>query len=1350
MVGTASMDIGDNLLRQQIEGAIDEELNKLEFTSLCKQIALKVVQRVQRIDNEHNEIKSFYENLGTQVEGYISDANGKLKETLATKTSTTKSVDVIVIDDDEEEEISSKSCESGREHSEANQLNGTSNKELSHDISTVNGNSSVSHEEVPVNNGVNIQTAVNNSSDVNVNGTIVPQESENEDFVSLKENRHADVEASIASSSTISSFGTDVVTNKPVKSSKSNSKLAKKGGIRKSSEKDSTSNAKDIDVTSNEQISNDKDESINSESDSACRSIKSSNTSNLDNQNKDDQISSNPPEEDSSPQARSPLIMKITALSEKAKCSEAASKYCSKMVSSDGDSGSKIGTEQTALDVSKQTHSRNIRRKPFVFKEGTIVYARPCGSDIWYDAELLREVFTSGKKQPKYQVRFMGGQRLRQKILLKSIATKDVGEPEQFELGTRVVAGRPSDTVNTTVSKKYKDISSGNNINVMFAGVVCELACEANRNRYLVFFDDGYAQYFSIANLFLVIRPSREVWNDVAEDCREFIKEYLQEYPYRPLVCTAINATMQTEWNGEWWKSRVVSIDASLVKMLFDVDKRSEWIYRGTTRLEPLFNHFNGTNPTKKKKKDKVGGLPTTYVDEKITHPQFGISKYSTKDSQGELQRETWDLSSNAFNSLKRLPTQSPEDVFNFAQSTEEEQNKILPKKLRVQTGHELPKTSMETGKSPTISSLEAFGVLGALQMNPNSTNSASASGNMQSQNNNLTSKSNEVEGTSDGKVRKSLKARNQALTSNIPPIVSISPKKKGPHPCDKSCIRETRKIINEHNIGVFNYLSVPFKLGWRRESSKKNSNWHRDIYYRTPCNKRLRNLAEVTKYLTITKCLNVSIDMFCFYPSISCRNQPLRPKPTYANIDDLSGGKETCPIVCVNEVNAELPNPIVYISHRMPAEDVFINTDPGFLSCCDCDDNCQDKSKCECAQLTIECTKAIEGTADLNAGYNYRRLKETVTTGIYECNQNCSCSHSTCYNRVVQNGIQLRLQVFMTESCGWGLRCINDIPKGTFICTYTGQVLNEQTANKEGMDFGDEYLAELDHIEVVEKAKEDYESDVPELKDNITISSDDSDSDSNSSVLSISSDSSSDSRLGNISKKGNVTEWRAIKEILCPSKSNGPKDNNESPGPADCKKVNSLEPIDTSSSEVKRCDSPANESGDTKPTYDNIKLPIYSQASDSNTTAQSLISNPFTAGKHLARKSTSSKVFATKNSGVKKRTKTNVSMSPSKETHSVLTRTLYDGDQQLYVIDAKCFGNVGRFLNHSCSPNLFVQNVMVDTHDLRFPWVAFFAQQNIPAYTELTWDYSYEIGSVAGKTLICNCGSKDCRGRLL
>lgn len=68
----------------------------------------------------------------------------------------------------------------------------------------------------------------------------------------------------------------------------------------------------------------------------------------------------------------------------------------------------------------------------------------------------------------------------------------------------------------------------------------------------------------------------------------------------------------------------------------------------------------------------------------------------------------------------------------------------------------------------------------------------------------------------------------------------------------------------------------------------------------------------------------------------------------------------------------------------------------------------------------------------------------------------------------------------------------------------------------------------------------------------------------------------------------------------------------------------------------------------------------------------------------------------------------------------------------------------------HSCSPNLFVQNVFVDTHDLRFPWVAFFSAAHIRSGTELTWNYNYEVGVVPGKVLYCQCGAPNCRLRLL
>jgi SET domain-containing protein len=48
--------------------------------------------------------------------------------------------------------------------------------------------------------------------------------------------------------------------------------------------------------------------------------------------------------------------------------------------------------------------------------------------------------------------------------------------------------------------------------------------------------------------------------------------------------------------------------------------------------------------------------------------------------------------------------------------------------------------------------------------------------------------------------------------------------------------------------------------------------------------------------------------------------------------------------------------------------------------------------------------------------------------------------------------------------------------------------------------------------------------------------------------------------------------------------------------------------------------------------------------------------------------------------------------------TNSVLNRTLLpDYDGVVYTLDAKLIGNIGRYFNHSCSPNITVQNVFVD-----------------------------------------------------
>eukprot|EP01134_Creolimax_fragrantissima_P006612 CFRG6612T1 len=60
----------------------------------------------------------------------------------------------------------------------------------------------------------------------------------------------------------------------------------------------------------------------------------------------------------------------------------------------------------------------------------------------------------------------------------------------------------------------------------------------------------------------------------------------------------------------------------------------------------------------------------------------------------------------------------------------------------------------------------------------------------------------------------------------------------------------------------------------------------------------------------------------------------------------------------------------------------------------------------------------------------------------IYECGPACLCS-SDCGNRLVQRGVQLSLETFMTAGKGWGVRSLQPISAGTFVCEYAGEVIN-------------------------------------------------------------------------------------------------------------------------------------------------------------------------------------------------------------------------------------------------------------------------------------------------------------------
>ena len=59
------------------------------------------------------------------------------------------------------------------------------------------------------------------------------------------------------------------------------------------------------------------------------------------------------------------------------------------------------------------------------------------------------------------------------------------------------------------------------------------------------------------------------------------------------------------------------------------------------------------------------------------------------------------------------------------------------------------------------------------------------------------------------------------------------------------------------------------------------------------------------------------------------------------------------------------------------------------------------------------------------------------------------------------------------------------------------------------------------------------------------------------------------------------------------------------------------------------------------------------------------------------------------------------------------------------YCIDAVSVGNVARFINHSCQPNLFVQCVLSTHHDIGLARVVLMAADNIPPLQVSAKSYS-------------------------
>jgi euchromatic histone-lysine N-methyltransferase len=79
------------------------------------------------------------------------------------------------------------------------------------------------------------------------------------------------------------------------------------------------------------------------------------------------------------------------------------------------------------------------------------------------------------------------------------------------------------------------------------------------------------------------------------------------------------------------------------------------------------------------------------------------------------------------------------------------------------------------------------------------------------------------------------------------------------------------------------------------------------------------------------------------------------------------------------------------------------------------------------------------------------------------------------------------------------------------------------------------------------------------------------------------------------------------------------------------------------------------------------------------------------------------------------------------------------------FLIDGRVRGNVTRYINHSCDPNLIVQCVFVGSE--RLPRICLFAWKDIQPGEELCYDYAQEQNSDAAP-FQCHCGAPTCKGQ--
>ncbi|XP_059652672.1 histone-lysine N-methyltransferase family member SUVH9-like [Cornus florida] len=161
-------------------------------------------------------------------------------------------------------------------------------------------------------------------------------------------------------------------------------------------------------------------------------------------------------------------------------------------------------------------------------------------------------------------------------------------------------------------------------------------------------------------------------------------------------------------------------------------------------------------------------------------------------------------------------------------------------------------------------------------------------------------------------------------------------------------------------------------------------------------------------------------------------RTRPLTVRPMGNISFDISMKKEKVPVFLYNDIDSD-HTPLYFEYLVTTVFPPYAYYQGGNGSGCECVSECLD-----------DCLCALKNGGEFAYDRNGILLRGKPL--IFECGTHCRCP-PTCRNRVSQKGVTNRFEVFRSRETGWGVRSLDLIQAGAFICEYAGVVLTRDQA---------------------------------------------------------------------------------------------------------------------------------------------------------------------------------------------------------------------------------------------------------------------------------------------------------------